>query len=365
MTRLVVLVGNGLSIAYNPALSVPELTAGTVARFKQLGGTQAGDALRSAARRLGGTDRSDFEALLGPLDTVSTALVALRAASQLALRATETDRAMRRTSQFLAQMYRLGLGETLALVAERARGEGDVRFEATVVAFSRALDQLPVDSPITIANLSYDGLVQAGVLRAQLAMADLADGRSPLTVDLTRTRSVSAHELRPTDDLPTVRVHLLHLHGSIGWLRLRDDRLVKCEIDALRALDYWRRIGRRPNAHTPAVVLTDRKQDAVALEPFALAYRIFGERLAFADRWLIAGYSFGDVPVNQAFRGALRVRRTLGEPDPDVLVIGYGKSTQAIRRQAIEAGLPATSTRTSGLGLPEALGRRRWREWAT
>lgn len=167
---------------------------------------------------------------------------------------------------------------------------------------AHGLNQLPAGSPITVANLSYDGLVQAGVLRAQLSMADLADGRLPVTLELRRGWPACAYRLRTTDDLPMARVHLFHLHGPIGWLRIEHDQVVKCELDELRGADYWRRVASGRARHTPAVVLTDRKDDAVALEPFALAYRIFADRLSLADHWLVAGYSFGDVPVNRIVR---------------------------------------------------------------
>jgi hypothetical protein len=139
--------------------------------------------------------------------------------------------------------------------------------------------------------------------------------------------------------------------------------VVKCKIDDLRAFNFWRKVAMGRSPHTPVVVLTDRRHEGITLEPFAVGYRMFAERLTLADHWLIAGYSVGDVPVNRAFQRALRVRRSLGEPDPYVLVVGHGNS-RAVKRLALRAGLTSTSLPASGLGIPKALGRQRWRDWA-
>jgi hypothetical protein len=60
----------------------------------------------------------------------------------------------------------------------------------------------------------------------------------------------------------------------------------------------------------PRLILTDQKARAVALEPFARSYAALGEGLSKADRVMIAGYSFGDVPLNEVLAHGWRARTT-------------------------------------------------------
>jgi hypothetical protein len=363
LKRLTALLGNGVSVAYNAQLAVPQLTSGIVARFNALAGTTVEDALRAAAQRVSGTSRDDFEALLGPLDATTEALAALRQLSPLASRTASVELAVKRVTRFVADIHRVGLAEVLGLIAERASGQGEAAFDAVPARIARELMALPAPSPITVANLSYDGLINAGLLREMVSMADLASGIHPVTVDVGAGWPLSAHELREDDDLPPSRVHLLHLHGSLGWLRTSDGTFVKCALDDLRVAAYWRRYANKETKVSPVVVLTDRKTPAVEAEPFALAYRIFGERLAGSDHWLIAGYSFLDVPVNQAFRQALRLRRDLGKTPPNILVIGQG-APSSIRSTAQRALGKGIKMRVTGAGVPTIFDRAFWKEWA-
>lgn len=362
-SRLTVLVGNGVSIAYNPALSVADLTDGVLDRFENLSGTSgARRALRQAAAQISGTSRSDFEGLLGPLDSASQALDALRVLEPLAP-PTQAG-SLRAARTFLRTLHRTGLGEVLDLVARRAHAQGAVALDETVGALARGIDALAVGSPITVANLSYDGLVHAGILNTISPMADLATGVESSTLDVGGAWPIVVRPLRTTDDLPPARVHLLHLHGSLGWLRTTDGNDVKAVVEDLRTAGFWRKYRNGAVGHEPLVVLTDRKTQAVEYDPFALAYRIFGNRLAGSDRWLIAGYSFNDVPVNQALGQAIRVRRSLGEPDPKILVVGVEDRGVQRRRATRAIGAGALHLEASILGVPDAIGKQVWRRWA-
>lgn len=58
---VVALVGNGLSISYNPEMSVPSLTAEILQRFER-----ADDELRVIAAEAGHGEPPGFEDILGP-----------------------------------------------------------------------------------------------------------------------------------------------------------------------------------------------------------------------------------------------------------------------------------------------------------
>lgn len=61
------LVGNGLSVAYNDALSVAALREELLATFSGLSGGLAEEALAAFADRLTGEGAASFENLLGPV----------------------------------------------------------------------------------------------------------------------------------------------------------------------------------------------------------------------------------------------------------------------------------------------------------
>src|SRR3712207_2049544 len=78
--RTSALLGNGLSISYNEALTCGSLTDGLTDIFRDARGADAVTAsLQALAGRLqpGGTEAENFEQLLGPIDTIASALNSL------------------------------------------------------------------------------------------------------------------------------------------------------------------------------------------------------------------------------------------------------------------------------------------------
>jgi len=153
-----------------------------------------------------------------------------------------------------------------------------------------------------------------------------------------------------------------HLHGSLAWLRdPTTDRVYKAaSLEVLRDdLDFFESVADGDATLEPVVVLTDRKRAAIAREPFASAYRMLQTSVATADTLIIAGYGFGDIPLNTALGDALAARTRL----PRVAVIGYGRArvvrnvavrklgrTDRSLREAIDA-----RARICGHGLPAAV----------
>jgi hypothetical protein len=363
--RLTCLIGNGLSIAYNPALSIPRLTQSLLRILRDLGGSEAAESLAGFARTLNGNDPASFEDLLAPLEIAANSLPSLT--GLLSLRqithGTLSDGILH-TTQFLRELHGLGLGKVLELVATEAQGEGGPAFNRVILDTCRAIVQLTEDEPITIGTLNYDGLLHAGFGTLndedEATYCDLAEGFSPSSCRPTTGASLTCWKLRTTNNLPARRVQLLNLHGSLGWLGPSDaNSAFKFELDDLRMRGYWRRLAEGQARMFPLLVLTNRKSEIVKEWPFSLAYQLLESRLAEADHWLIAGYSFQDKPLNGLLRRALFQRC---DNQPKVLVIA--KDAVPPNLGHVFRRLDETNLFTSTRGLPEAISGPRWRAWS-
>src|SRR5699024_4482323 len=145
------------------------------------------------------------------------------------------------------------------------------------------------------------------------------------------------YPLRETGNFPR-DVRLLGLHGSLTWWRdPKSGKVFKFPISAVRDHNMWSWI-RSQEAEDelwlPQVVLSNQTNKAgqVAKQPFKLAYEEFGRALDSSVHWLIVGYSFRDLPLNDMLRSAFmrKLRR------PKVLVITRGNyPTQASVEHAL------------------------------
>lgn len=364
------LIGNGLSIAYNQSLSMRELTASLVAEFSALSGSDAEETLSAFAKGFGGYKEGDFESLIGPLESVSEALSHLGGLRALADDAPDQiDAALTTASHFVQMLYRVGFGTTLGLIAERAHGEGVSRFNEVVVATCEAIARLAPDGCTVVGTLNYDGLLHAGFLDApgKSLLSDLAAGYESRVRHPDGKTACTGQALRTEDDMGVYGVVLLNLHGSLSWLANPNTRAAwKFELESLRAMDYWNALRRGAALLVPVVVLTNRKLETTLSWPFSLAYEAFENRMSEADRWLVAGYRFGDEPVNRALRRAAYLRTLRDQEPPQLLVVTAGRSGSHFRASvARDSGVPQTSVIVESSGLPVATTSDAWRSWSS
>jgi hypothetical protein len=121
--RTTALIGNGLSIAYNPALTCQRLTEDLIPIFESAHGPDAVSlALQALARRLQplGAEVENFEQLLGPIDAIATALTALRDVAELSgdivhAAGPRISDALRISANFAEDFYRVGVGPRIAV----------------------------------------------------------------------------------------------------------------------------------------------------------------------------------------------------------------------------------------------------------
>lgn len=373
--RTACLLGNGVSVAYNGDLAVDRLTEGLVARFSDAGATDPGRTLAQFAAQVAARDgrgSSTFEQLLGPLESSANALVSLVGLIPLAeASGVDVRGSLDAVRTFLEQVHRMGIAMTLDHIAGRSVG-ADTYYSVTAT-LGQALVALGSAANLSVATLNYDGLLHAGLMEAgtdswgqpTFSIADLADGRETASHVISAGHEIEGHPIRDFDSIPPGRASLLQLHGSLGWLRAHDERVWRFPLTELRDANYWDAWQQGATEWDPCVVLTDRKERTVGSWPFALAYEIFQRKLTTADRWLIAGYGLGDVPVNLLYRAALRERQQTRLPIPATLVINRDVDADELRsRVHASLGIPVRAVTVTTVGIPDAFTSEEWKAWA-
>jgi hypothetical protein len=367
--RFACLIGNGFSASYNGELLVPQLTRGIINELAALSGGDAALALSSFARQFAGYKEGDFESLLTPLENVGGALEHLTHLAPLGSVAPLQIRgALTSSGSFVKDLYRLGYGTVLRLVADRSRGMGDAVFSRTVVDFCQRVTDLRSRGAVAVGTLNYDGLLHAGFLKClpPNQLADLSAGYNRAMLAPMATVNLGCQLLRTGDDLPRCEFLLINLHGSLSWLQNQaTGQIAKFELEDLRKVRYWDSFVNGQVSMFPVLVLTNRKEEAVREAPFNFAYQVFERRLAKANRWVIAGYSFGDVPVNGAIRRAYQSRQRWRWSRPKVLVLDKGGSERELAARASAAtGIDAGDIAVDVEGLPNSAAGSEWQKWA-
>lgn len=381
---LAVLVGNGLSIACNPDLSMEQINAELVHRLNATGHdtgyvpAQVMQAVASNINQRGGDPATDFEALLGPFDQYRNGLQMLTRLSDLAgPHNTIIGNALALSADFVDSLRRFGVGHALDIIAERSRARYPL--SVPVNQFISAVVESAKGSPVTFGNLNYDSLVMAAL--CDLFGRELCDMTDGLAFEqsfeiVPGMPSVPGRSLRVVGNYPANRsVRLLHLHGSLTWLRQPGSMgplgVYRFNLDPLRSVRYWASWRDGKTLWTPEVVLTNQstKDSLVGNYPFSLAYQSFYSRLLDAPRWLIAGYSFRDGCVNDLLARAWAQRREV----PQVLVVTRGDDPSAatildaLRFDPINAGdpLPSQWLTIHRGGLQSAPNSSAWGRWTS
>lgn len=328
---IAVLVGNGLSVAQAPGLTLRALTTEIANRINLHARDGAGDPSR-ILQELAAFDRSgdpeeDFESLLGPLDAMSENLTILARLSEVMAQApTEIVEAVAATRVFASAVRRIGVSHVLDVISERSRAPSDAR--DVIRGFVDDVLGAAGGGKTTFANLNYDTYLHAVLSEDGYShrLSDMCRGDLAESCELAPGLNLMGFPLRKTHDFPSGReLRLIHLHGELTWLREPGGGGVfRFSIQELRNRRVFEKIRDGRVLWTPEVVLTNqaRKSRLVLEYPFAFAYEAFHERLMVCDRWLVAGYSFKDQCVNDLMANALAQR---SDHMPQVLVVTKGR----------------------------------------
>lgn len=323
-----VLVGNGLSVAFNPQLNLKTITHEMMGRIGSatVDGSDVVAAMQEIAERAlptGATSDNDFEVLVGAFGAESRTLTYLRELADLVSpQDAKLRAAIQRVTKFAEQVRDTGLSYVLEVIFERSQGTwADADGLHTIVTAITAA----FEGQVNFGNLNYDTLLLSALLAgAKDDLADMGHGWKT-TVLNTSSGPISVPILRrEAGDFPANRrVRLLHLHGSLTfWTDASRTVFAKLDRSILSTNDQWQHMRDGKESARPVVVLANQRDKShhVTEFPFSLAYEVFASALTTSEHWLIVGYSFRDTCINDMLRAEFSNRKA----KPRVLVVTYG-----------------------------------------
>lgn len=325
-----VLVGNGLSIAFNRKLLLPNITKQVRKRI-----LSSGDGGRNVVRAMreladawlppGETSNHDFERLVGAFGAEGRSLAHLQSLASLSYpEDRELKKSIKKVIGFAQELRDVGTGHVLEVVYDNSKSSY-TESEPLNDLLQAIYRSFP--GRISFGNLNYDTILLAALMSVGTrGVADLGHGWKEWKMG---SEEIHAMQLRESaSDFPSTArypVQLLHLHGSLTyWVTEDGSRYGKLDRSEVKARQLFKKLRQGKTDLRPLVVLNRERQkiDDVQAHPFRLAYEIFGRGLTRSDHWLIIGYSFRDVAVNDLLRREFTSR----QDKPKVLVVTQGKS---------------------------------------
>lgn len=331
-----VLVGNGLSIAFNSELNLASITKEMISRMESAteDGGKIVHAMNEIARRAvsdGEVTDGDFEKLVGAFDSQVLTLDELSKLAELvATEDAELRKSIKDVATFSQKVRDMGISYVLEVIMERSRGDWTLHEEMHQLV-KTIIDEF--GGTIHIGNLNYDTLLLSAMKAAHAPMSDMGHGFSQFPIQVKDEENpddegttYTVTRLRSVANFPVgskYRVRLLHLHGSLTyWHSIKEDLHFKAPVELLRNHQMWAGLREGEPKWRPTVVLANQRDKAhhVGLYPFKLAYETFQEGLRESQHWLVIGYSFRDTCVNDILRNEF-IRRKV---KPKVLVSTFG-----------------------------------------
>ena len=349
-----VLTGNGLSIAFNQDLTLSNITSEVIHRIERESGDEATDAMKLISARILQKGESitdaDFEELIGAFGLEYKTLELLKKL-HVSLDGGDCSSATPHNSDYdTSDSDLLDSFEKVLKFVKNIRNQGlshvlQVIMEFSELSAGRQHELLHLidlichtfNGEVTFGNLNYDSLLLTALLKSSWNddLADIADGRYLDSVEFSHGLRVPARYLRDSiEDFPDKRIWLLHLHGSICyWSNLEDKRYWKVDRQNLKSRNLFERMRAGSlGSHEPLVVLSSDSEKTCEVDkyPFSLAYEGFSNSLSHNSAWVIIGYSFRDIPVNEMLKKAFLSQSE--KPKVFVSTVGPEPSRQRIEQ---------------------------------
>lgn len=313
MAGLVVLLGNGVSVAANPDLSLAALTQSFLDAHAD--DRDALDRLLAEVD-LGAVDPvRDFEGIVAGLESAEEVV---RAFMQLAARVAHPDLQEaaailrdRGVTSLVRRLYYAYCAEVLQAIGELTRGD----LAPAVVTFGDWLKAMYLThGSASIFTLNYDLLLERmliddNVLGLKYSVTDFFSGLPARMAALPlgiNNAGIQGRLYYPADP-PARPIHLHHLHGCLTHFRdVTTNGVYKIAASDLRDHDIFDRLAQAEETDfVPSIILGSRKVEKSREWPFSQAFLALEESARTAATVVIAGYSFRDSAVNARLRNLL------------------------------------------------------------
>lgn len=279
----VVVIGNGVSQGFTNELALDRITTRVRTRLEPEDLALLDDVtLLAAPDGFEANAQTNFEAMAGPIDRIAEALGLLDLLSAAQIHRFEGFReAARELHRIYVSIVGLVFEEIDEYCVEEAAGDNGW---AEINGMAHDLGELAELHGLSIYTLNYDSLLPSALLHEDVAYYD-------------GFRDPNGRINSPLDSWNNPFT-MYQLHGSLAWVDFQEQGVTKVGHDNAR--DVWLPTwaGGNDQAGSPVVVLTDLKSRVVRRYPFDLFYQQFRSDLCDAEGVAVAGYGFGDIPVN-------------------------------------------------------------------
>jgi hypothetical protein len=352
--RRTVLIGNGLSLAFNPdhysLANLTERVRKRLAGIRMNGGTLLDDldAIRTSLRPdFVARSGESFEDIAGPVDRLANTLSEFGPLSRVA--SNDQRSVLHDLEITLRGLYTRVVGAVLEEVATHPATE--TGWEPVEQVGLRLVQMAFEQDGMDVFCLNYDALLDLALIRPtewlgpywkRVSLSDEFHGIDIGMVPLHRPdgsiERVKAHRWRVGSYYPEyAHLRLHHLHGAATWMRWDGDIWKASSLADVRACDLftsWAEGVERPGergAVEPVVLLGDQKEPSVGRPPFNENYEAFAIAVGLADEIILAGFSFMDRPLT---RTIVQHR----QQDARVVVINPSKDIEERARDVLAMG---------------------------
>jgi hypothetical protein len=319
--EIMVLVGNGLSIAFNEDMKVSNITKDFEKVFGE-GNLEMCNVLLGSIDKENSRLKEDFESLVGSIYSFEYNVAEFKRINESSkLESDGIGESLDKMIDYFEMLVRYAKWNILEIIRKKTANENkdfDNFIESLIKKFN--------GFHVTFANLNYDAMIYRSLTRRYSGeFYDLAYG------DIKGSKKFKLREdIESFDKVKEKKICLLHLHGCLNFVEeivsneengVAESWQYKLVLDLLDNSGVFGSELQIRDKYKPLVVLNsaENKHNDIAKNPYKLAYEYFDKKLQLSNKLLILGYSFRDHVVNKRLHDAFYRNIKLKQ----ILIVNY------------------------------------------
>lgn len=339
MAKVVVLTGNGLSIALNPEFSIPRITK------KFFGCLPHEHSAFVEHHMLANINKSNFEECIASIETLYDALhgqLNFFKSDIYGSKFVESHGLDLAEIQKHEKSIRASIDLYMALILDIIyRNVRLPQIKANIPNFVRWLYSIiKTDHDVNLFTLNYDLLLETILLNFRdvnyMNFFYPAGPWYAISDDRSISSSIRRHYFDPEKALQkrkNYRAKLYHLHGSLSSFKdLKNERIFTVKTEVIKEHRVYGRIAELNIV--PSIITGGQKSEKIQEEPFHFYYNELMDKMSneehLCEELYVIGYSFLDDHINHAISERLRIANRPNDPRPvKLLIIDYATSSEA------------------------------------